>query len=181
MVLFTIAELIEARSLERARIASKGQMQLAPDLATVRQPDPSWQEVDAKSVPVGALIRIKPGERIGFDGAIFTGRSTVDQAPITGASLPVDKMEGDPVIAGTINGAGSFAYQISAAAHNTTFRTHHPCSRSGPGKQGSNAAFCRPVRPGLHAGRARRWLAPPSALRWAPWGRIRRSRRRMWR
>lgn len=120
MVLFTIAELIEAKSLDRARNAIKGLMQLAPDKATVRQLDGSWQEVDAKTVSLGALVRIRPGERIGLDGAIVTGRSTVDQAPITGESLPVDKAEGDPVFAGTINGAGSFEYRVSAAANNTT-------------------------------------------------------------
>ncbi len=120
MVLFTIAELIEAKSLDRARDAIQGLLQLAPDRAMVRQSDGSWQEVDAKLVTVGALVRIKPGERIGLDGAIINGRSTVDQAPITGESLPVDKAEGDPVFAGTINGAGSFEYRVSAAANNTT-------------------------------------------------------------
>jgi Cd2+/Zn2+-exporting ATPase len=120
MVLFTIAELIEAKSLDRARNAIQGLMQLAPDKATVRQADGSWREVEAKTVAVDAVVRVKPGERIGLDGKIVTGRSTVDQAPITGESLPVDKTEGDAVFAGTINGAGSFDYRVSAAASNTT-------------------------------------------------------------
>jgi len=120
MVLFTIAELIEAKSLDRARNAIKGLLQLAPDTATVQRADGSWQEVDAKSISVGTRVRVKPGERIGLDGAIVTGRSTVDQAPITGESLPVDKAEGDPVFAGTINGAGAFEYRVSAAANNST-------------------------------------------------------------
>jgi Cd2+/Zn2+-exporting ATPase len=120
MVLFTIAELIEARSLDRARNAIRGLLQLAPDVATVQQPDGSWHEVDAKSVRVGMRVRIKPGERIGLDGIIVAGHSTVDQAPITGESLPADKAEGDTVFAGTINGAGSFEYRVSAASSNTT-------------------------------------------------------------
>ena len=120
MVLFTIAELIEAKSLDRARNAIKGLLQLAPDTTTVQRADGSWQEVDAKSISVGTLVRVKPGERIGLDGAIVTGRSTVDQAPITGESLPVDKAEGDLVFAGTINGAGAFEYRVSAAANNST-------------------------------------------------------------
>ncbi len=120
MVLFTIAELIEAKSLDRARNAIKGLMQLAPDKATVQQADGSWQEVEAKAIAVDAVVRVRPGERIGLDGKIVAGRSTVDQAPITGESLPVDKAEGDPVFAGTINGAGSFEYRVSAAASNTT-------------------------------------------------------------
>ena len=79
MVLFTIAELIEAKSLDRARNAIKGLMQLAPEKATVQQADGAWQEIDAKAVTVGSLVRVKPGERIGLDGEIAVGRSTVDR------------------------------------------------------------------------------------------------------
>ncbi|WP_441299848.1 heavy metal translocating P-type ATPase [Burkholderia oklahomensis] len=120
MVLFTVAELIEARSLDRARNAIQSLMRLAPDTATVRQPDGSWQTVDAAQVALGAVVRVKPGERIGLDGEIVAGRSTVNQAPITGESLPVEKGDGDPVYAGTINEAGSFEYRVTAVASNTT-------------------------------------------------------------
>ncbi|WP_082696229.1 heavy metal translocating P-type ATPase [Aquitalea pelogenes] len=120
MVLFTIAELIEVKSLDRARNAIEGLMQLAPEKATVQQADGSWQEMDAKAVTVGSVVRVKPGERIGLDGEIVLGRSSVNQAPITGESLPVDKAEGDAVFAGTINESGSFDYRVTAAASNTT-------------------------------------------------------------
>ncbi|MFP3276889.1 MAG: heavy metal translocating P-type ATPase, partial [Paraburkholderia sp.] len=120
MVLFTIAELIEAKSLDRARNAIKGLMQLTPEQATVKQPDGNWRAVDIKSVTPGNIVRVKPGERIGLDGEIVSGRSSVNQAPITGESLPVDKTEGDAVFAGTINQAGSFDYRVTAAASNTT-------------------------------------------------------------
>ncbi|MGV7242058.1 heavy metal translocating P-type ATPase [Caballeronia sp. M23-90] len=120
MVLFTVAELIEAKSLDRARNAIQGLMQLTPAKATVRQPDGTWADIDAKAVVIGAIVRIKPGERIGLDGTVVTGRSTVNQAPITGESLPVDKAEGDAVFAGTINEVGSFEVQVTAVAGNTT-------------------------------------------------------------
>ena len=120
MVLFTIAELIEAKSLDRARNAIQGLMRLAPDKATVQQADGSWVEVDAQAVAVGATVRVRPGERIGLDGEIVSGRSTINQAPITGESLPVEKAEGDPVFAGTINDSGSFEYRVTATASNTT-------------------------------------------------------------
>ena len=120
MVLFTIAELIEAKSLDRARNAIKGLMQLTPEEASVQQPDGSWRAVDIKSVTLGEIVRVKPGERIGLDGEIVAGRSSVNQAPITGESLPVDKAEGDAVFAGTINQSGSFDYRVTAAASNTT-------------------------------------------------------------
>ncbi len=120
MVLFTIAELIEAKSLDRARNAIEGLMRLTPEQATVQQNDGSWQSVEAQSVAVGSLVRVRPGERIALDGSIISGRSTVNQAPITGESLPVDKAVGDAVFAGTINESGSFEYRVTAAAGNST-------------------------------------------------------------
>ena len=119
MVLFTIAELIEARSLERARNAIKGLMQLAPTTVTVQQADGSWKQAAASGVAAGRLVRVRPGERIGLDGTITSGQSTLNQAPITGESLPVDKGVGDLVFAGTINGAGAFEYRVTAAANDT--------------------------------------------------------------
>lgn len=119
MVLFSIAELIEAKSLDRARNAIQGLMRLAPEKATIRQVDGSWAEVEANSVTLGAVVRVKPGERIGLDGEITSGRSTINQAPITGESLPIEKGEGDAVFAGTINESGSFEYKVTAAANNT--------------------------------------------------------------
>ena len=120
MVLFTVAELIEAKSLDRARNAIKGLMQLTPERATVLQDDGAWLEVAAKSVGVDQRVRIKPGERIALDGKIVSGRSTINQAPITGESLPIDKAEGDPVFAGTINESGSFEYLVTAVAGDST-------------------------------------------------------------
>lgn len=120
MVLFTIAELIEVKSLDRAHNAIEGLLQLAPERATVQQADGSWREMEVKAVSVGSVVRVKPGERIGLDGEIVSGRSSVNQAPITGESLPVDKVEGDAVFAGTINESGSFDYQVTAATSNTT-------------------------------------------------------------
>jgi Cd2+/Zn2+-exporting ATPase len=120
MVLFTIAELIEARSLDRARNAISGLMQLAPDMATVQQPDGQWREVDVRDVAIGARVRVRPGERIGLDGEVLSGQSSVDQAPITGESLPVEKAAGDKLFAGTINQAGALEYRVSAAAGQST-------------------------------------------------------------
>jgi len=120
MVLFTIAELIEAKSLDRARNAIQGLMQLTPERASVQQPDGNWRPMNLKAIALGARVRVKPGERIALDGEIVAGRSSVDQAPITGESLPVDKATGDAVFAGTINQTGSFDYRVTAAASNTT-------------------------------------------------------------
>ncbi|MCL9801096.1 heavy metal translocating P-type ATPase [Pseudomonas sp. AKS31] len=120
MFLFTVAELIEARSLDRARNAISGLMQMTPEQATVQQADGNWIEQEVKSVELGARVRVKPGERIALDGEVVSGSSTIDQAPITGESLPVEKTVGDKVFAGTINQAGSLEYLVTAAANNST-------------------------------------------------------------
>ncbi|MDR5751340.1 MULTISPECIES: heavy metal translocating P-type ATPase [unclassified Caballeronia] len=140
MVLFTIAELIEARSLDRARNAIHGLMRLAPEKATVRQADGTWAEVEPNSVTLGSVVRVKPGERVGLDGEITGGQSTINQATITGESLPVEKVEGDAVFAGTINESGSFEYKVTAAANNTALaRIIHAVEEA----QGSKAPIQR--------------------------------------
>jgi Cd2+/Zn2+-exporting ATPase len=136
MFLFALAEVIEAKSLDRARDAIRGLMELAPDTATVRQGDGSWVAMPATAVPLEAVVRIRPGERIALDGVVISGRSTVNQAPITGESLPVDKAEGDNVFAGTINEAGSLEYRVTAeASHSTLARIIHAVESA----QGSRA------------------------------------------
>ncbi|QXI43571.1 heavy metal translocating P-type ATPase [Pseudomonas wayambapalatensis] len=120
MVLFTIAELIEARSLDRARNAISGLMQLTPDMATVQQADGQWREVEVREVAIGARVRVRPGERIGLDGEVVSGQSSVDQAPITGESLPVEKTVGDKLFAGTINQAGALEFRVTASAGQST-------------------------------------------------------------
>lgn len=120
MFLFTVAELIEAKSLDRARNAIGGLMQLTPELATVRQADGNWLELEAKNIELGAVVRIRPGERVALDGEVVAGSSTIDQAPITGESLPIEKIIGDKVFAGTINQSGSLEYRVTALANNST-------------------------------------------------------------
>lgn len=120
MVLFALAEVIETKSLDHARNAIRGLLDLAPEKATVLKPDGLWHEVEAKQVAIGSRVRVKPGERVALDGEILEGHSTINQAPITGESLPVEKAPGDPVFAGTINESGSFEYRVTAVANNST-------------------------------------------------------------
>ncbi len=120
MVLFSIAEMIEALSLERARNAIRSLMALTPEKALVKQSDGQWLEMDTTVVKVDMLVRIKPGERIPLDGEIVKGQSSVDQSPITGESIPIEKITGDKVFAGTINQTGSFDFKVTALASQST-------------------------------------------------------------
>lgn len=119
MVLFTIAEAIEARSLDRARQSVEKLMEVAPDTVTVLTDHGHWHDMPVSRVSIGALVRARPGERIGLDGTVTQGRSDVNQAPITGEGALVPKDEGDVVYAGTINGTGELTYRVTAAADDT--------------------------------------------------------------
>ena len=120
MFLFALAEVIEALSLDRARNAIRKLMELAPETGLMRQPDGAWRDTPAKAIPVGSLIRVRPGERIALDGRVTAGQPSINQAPITGESIPIEKAVGDPVFAGTINEAGEFEFEVTAAATNST-------------------------------------------------------------
>jgi Cd2+/Zn2+-exporting ATPase len=120
MFLFALAEIIEAKSLDRARNAIRGLMALTPEMATVKAPDGQWIDKSANDVELESVVRVKPGERVALDGVIVAGQSAINQAPITGESLPVEKTVGDQVFAGTINESGSFEYRVTARANNST-------------------------------------------------------------
>jgi Cd2+/Zn2+-exporting ATPase len=120
MALYAIAEAIEAHAVDRARNAIKGLLAMAPEEASVKQPDGSWVMQPVAAVPLDAVLRVKPGERVPMDGVIVGGQTTINQAPVTGESIPVDKAEGDPVFAGTINETGSFEFKVTALATNST-------------------------------------------------------------
>ncbi len=112
--LFGVAELIEALSLERARNAIRSLVGLAPEVASVRR-DGGWVQVPTGEVPLDAVILVKPGDRIALDGRVVGGASSVNQAPVTGESVPVTKAVGDPVFAGTINERGTLEVAVTAA------------------------------------------------------------------
>lgn len=140
MVLFNLSEAIEAKALDKARNAIKGLLALTPDTATVLQDDGSWQDIDVRAIAVGSTVRVKPGEKIALDGTVLNGHSMVNQAPITGESMPVEKVAGNPVYAGTINESGSFEFEVTAAATDSTLaRIIHAVEEA----QGSRAPMQR--------------------------------------
>ncbi|WP_157271498.1 heavy metal translocating P-type ATPase [Azohydromonas aeria] len=120
MALYGIAELIEARAADRARNAIRTLMALAPEQADVRQADGSWKVVSAGVVAVGDTVRIRPGERVPLDGVVTRGFSAVNQAPVTGESIPVDKGAGDMVFAGSVNDTGEIEVRVTAPASDST-------------------------------------------------------------
>lgn len=118
--LFTLAEKIEALSLDRARDAIRRLMAVVPETATVLDDNGEWREAEARTVSPGQIVRVRPGDRIPLDGVVVTGQSSVNQSSITGESMPVDKASGDPVFAGTVNENGSLDFRVSGDYEHTT-------------------------------------------------------------
>lgn len=118
--LFAVAELIESLSLTRARNAVHSLLKLAPDLATVRTSAGAWSEVPVQGVQPGDVLLVRPGDRIPLDGVVQAGESAVNQAPITGESVPVDKRIGDSVFAGTINEQGVLEITVMSDSKHST-------------------------------------------------------------
>jgi len=141
MVLFVIAEAIEGYTANRARQSIRSLMELAPNKATVLRycidcashlgqngyesgPCPfcglEEQRVPVEELRVGETIIVKPGERVPMDGRLLSGQSAVNQAPITGESLPVEKQPGDELFAGSINGQGTLEIEVTHLAEDNT-------------------------------------------------------------
>ncbi|MBI3288628.1 MAG: heavy metal translocating P-type ATPase, partial [Elusimicrobia bacterium] len=118
--LFALSLLLESWSIARARRAVAALMKIAPETTRVRASDGAWSEVPSAGVSVGTLFLVKPGERVPLDGTVVSGISGVNQAPITGESMPVAKEAGAAVFAGTINGNGSLEVRSTKAAQDTT-------------------------------------------------------------
>lgn len=116
--LFALAELIEVYSLDRARHAIHNLMEIAPDTACVKEAQ-GWRVKPVMEITLDDIIWVRPGERIPLDGVITKGQSTINQAPITGESMPVDKTLDDVVFAGTINEVGSFEFKVTSQPGDT--------------------------------------------------------------
>jgi Cd2+/Zn2+-exporting ATPase len=120
VVLFALGGALQARTLERTRGAIRGLMALSP--ATAARVDASGGEtqVPVAALAIGDLVRVRPGERIPADGVVVEGTSAVDQSPITGESIPADKMVGDECFAGTVNGPGALLLRVTREAADST-------------------------------------------------------------
>jgi len=119
MFLFALGNSLENYSMDRARNAIRGLMDLSPRRATVIYGDRE-EDVPVGELRVGDRILVRPGERIPMDGLVLDGESAVDQAPITGESVPLHKAPDDEVFAGTINGQGALVVRVTRLADDTT-------------------------------------------------------------
>jgi Cd2+/Zn2+-exporting ATPase len=117
--LFALAQTLEVRTLERARHAVRALMDLTPAEALVRGENGD-ERLSVDRITPGAIIVVTPGEKIPLDGVIEAGISEVNQAPVTGESMPVDKAPGDEVFAGSINGRAAIDIRVTRLRRDTT-------------------------------------------------------------
>ncbi|MCG2787780.1 MAG: cadmium-translocating P-type ATPase [Anaerolineae bacterium] len=119
LFLFSLGHALEERALDRARAAVRALADLAPKTAFVRR-DGKEQELPVESLQLDDVVIVRPGVRIPIDGIILTGNSGVDQASVTGESLPIDKVPGDQVFASTVNGEGALEVKVTRLAKDST-------------------------------------------------------------
>ena len=173
--LFALALTLESWSIGRARRAIAALMALTPLSARVKRPGGRYEEQRPEDVPVGSSLLVRPGEKIPLDGVVTQGRSAVNQAPITGESVPVEKQPGAPVFAGTINGDGALEVESTKPADDTTLAhiirlVGEAQSRRAPAEQWVDR-FARVYTPSILLLAVLVLLVPPLALdaAWTPW------------
>lgn len=119
LFLFSLAGTLEDHAFTNTKGAVAALMQLKPETATLLEGD-ELRVVPSDSVPIGARLLVRPGERVPLDGVLERGASSVDQSPITGESVPVDKAVGDALFAGSINGYGALELRVTKDASSST-------------------------------------------------------------
>jgi Cd2+/Zn2+-exporting ATPase len=117
--LFAISEALESFSMEKARQSIRSLMNVAPKEAMIRRGGQELQ-INVDDIAIGDIMIVKPGQKIAMDGKVIKGRSAVNQAAITGESVPMEKIEGDDVFAGTLNEEGLLEIEITKRAQDTT-------------------------------------------------------------
>jgi Cd2+/Zn2+-exporting ATPase len=173
--LFALSLALESWSVGRARRAVEALMASAPPTLRVRDENGSEKDLSPKDVLVGQRFVVRPGERIALDGHVLKGTSEVNQAPITGESLPVFKEEGSSVFAGTVNGAGSLEVEATKLAGDTTLAhiirmVAEGQSRRAPTEQWVDR-FARIYTPAILVAAVLIAILPPMAASqpWADW------------
>ena len=174
MFLFSVAQMLEVYSMDRARNAIKALMDLTPPEAVVQR-DGQEITLPVDQVAIDETILVRPGQRIPLDGVVLNGRSAVNQAPITGESIPVDKEPGSEVFAGSINAQGLLEVRVTKHVEDTTLaRIIHAVEQA----QGSRAPsqsfvdrFSRIYTPAVVVAAVLVCLLPPLAGvgSWSTW------------
>ena len=172
--LYAVSELLEGWTMEKSRRSIRQLMDLAPKLARVRR-NGVETDLPVEDIAVGEIMIIRPGEKIALDGNILHGESAINQAAITGESLPAEKSPGAPVFAGTLNTYGALEVEVTRLVQDTTIARIIHMVEAAQGQRAPSQAFVEkfaavytPVVMALAAGIV---FLPPllAGLAWQPW------------
>ncbi len=173
-VLFGVSETLESYTMDRARRSIRSLMEIAPKVARLRRKG-AEVEVPVDEVRVGETLLVRPGEKLAMDGVITEGRSTLNQAAITGESMPVEKGPGEEVFAGTLNGHGGLEVRVTKLTEDTTLaRVIHLVEEAQAQRAPTQTfveRFARYYTPAVMLLSALVIIVPPLLLgqEWAPW------------
>ncbi len=172
--LYSVSNLLESYTMEKTRQSIRSLMEIAPKEALIRRGETEIN-LPVEAIQIGDVVIVKPGEKIAVDGVVIEGVSTVNQAPITGESLPVEKTVDDAVYAGTINQYGTLEIRVTKlTADSTLAKIIHLVEEAQAGRAPSQAfvdKFARYYTPAVMIGALGLALIPPLFLGqpWSPW------------
>ncbi len=173
--LFAVGEWLEGVAAGRARAGIRALVALMPRSALRLRPGGGTEEVPATALAVGDRVLVRPGDRLPCDGIIEEGRSALDESPVTGESMPVPRREGDPVVAGSVNGDGALEIRVTAAGEASTLSRIARLVEEATATRGRSQRFVERFSawwtPGAMAVAALVMLAPPllAGGDWATW------------
>ena len=173
VVLFAAGNALQVYAIDRTRGAVRALVRLAPNEVARQEESGSEVVIPADEVEVGDTVVVRPGERLAVDGRVVEGSSAVDEAPVTGESVPVEKGAGDAVYSGSLNGQGGLLVEATRRAGDSTLQRIARLVEEAQAKKGPRRAVRGPLLAGLHAcgggrGRRARGRATPA------WRRLRR-------
>ncbi len=171
LVLFSLGHGLEHYAMGQARKAIRALGRLTPTSAWVRRGD-RFEEVPVAAVAVGDVVRVRPGERVPMDGTVAAGVGAIDQSPITGESVPVDKVPGDDAFAGTLNGDGLLEVRVGRLAADSTVARMIRLVEEAQGQKSTTQRyaerFTRVYVPCVVGATVLMWTLPPS-MGWLAW------------
>ncbi|MCR4406223.1 MAG: heavy metal translocating P-type ATPase [Anaerolineae bacterium] len=174
VVLFAVGEALEGYATDRARSALDSLLDLAPPVALKLLPTGETRETPVEQLAIGERVLVRPGDRVSVDGIVRAGESAVDQASITGESVPVEKKPGDEVFAGTINTTGSLKVEVTRLAADNTLNRMVALVREAQSRQAPVQRFidrfARIYTPTVAMVAALVAVAPPLLLGQPFWG-----------
>ncbi len=174
VVLFALGEALEEFATEQARGALESLLDLAPPMALKMLPTGETQETPVEQLAIADRVLVRPGDRVSVDGVVRAGQSAVDQAPITGESVPVEKKPGDEVFAGTVNTSGALEVEVTRLTADNTLSRMVALVREAQSRQASVQRFidrfARIYTPVVTATAALVAIVPPLLLGQPFWG-----------